>query len=186
MFRQLLRGFPGGAVDPLQLGPGLIAAPVGAGHAFELKGLGVELAGVGHVGAGAEVPPVLTEGVEADGLVNAGQYLQLVGLVLGLDLRLRLGAAHLLALERQLFIDDPDHLLLDRLQVGFVEGIGAVEVVVEAGLGPGTDRDLGLGEQLLDRHGQHVAHRVADAQQLGAFAGFRQNKRRGNRPFLLG
>ena len=138
------------------------------------------------MGAGAEVPPVLTEGVEADGFVDAGQNLQLVGLVLGLDLRLGLGAAHLLALERQLFIDDPDHLLLDRLQVGFGEGIGAVEVVVEPGLGPGTDRDLGLGEQLLDRHGQHVAHRVADAQQLGAFAGFRQNKRRGNRPFLPG
>ena len=71
-------------------------------------------------------------------------------------------------------MDDPDHLLLDRLEISLGERIRIVEVVVEAALGPGADGDLRLGEQLLHRHGQHMAHGVANPQQLGAFAGFRQ------------
>jgi hypothetical protein len=39
-----------------------------------------------HVGAGAEVPPVLSEGVEGDRFLEAFKDLELVGLVLGLDM----------------------------------------------------------------------------------------------------
>ena len=174
---QLFRGFPSRAVDPLQLGFGFITTPVGPRHALQLKSLGVELAGVLHVGAGAEVPPVLSKGVKGDRFLEAFQDLQLVGLVLGLDLGFRLSARHLDTLERDLLIDDLDHPLLDRLEIGFGEGVGVVEVVVEAGFSPGADGDAGFGEELLHRHGHHMAHRVADSEQLRAFAGFGQDHR---------
>ncbi len=174
---QLFGGFPGRAVDPLQLGLGFITAPVRPCHALQLKSFGVELAGVLHVGASAEIPPVLSEGVEGDRILEAFQDLQLVGLVLGLDLGFRLSARHLDTLERDLFINDLDHPLLDRLEIGFGEGIGVVEVVVEPGFRPGPDGDAGLGEELLHRHGHHMAHRVADFEQLRAFAGFGQDHR---------
>jgi len=163
---QLFGGFPGGSVDPLQLGLGFIAAPVGPRHALQFEGLGVELTGVVHVGAGAEVPPILSEGVEGNRLLEAFKDLQLVRLVLGLDLGFSFGARHLDTLERDLFVDDLDHPLLDRLEIGFGEGVGVVEVVVETGFGPGPDSHAGFGEELLHRHGHHVAHRVADFEQL--------------------
>ncbi len=172
---QLFGGFPGGAVDPLQLGFGFIAAPVGTGHAFQLEGLGVELPGVLHVRAGAEVPPLLTQGVKGDWLLQSFENLELVGLVLGLDLCLGFAAAHLHPFQRELPVDDLDHRLFDRLQIGFREGIGIVEVVIETVFGPGADGDACLGKQLLHRHGHHMAHGVADLQQLLIFAGFGQN-----------
>ena len=177
VFRQLLGGFPGGAVDALQLGFGFIATPIGAGDALELEGLGVEFAGVGYVGPSAEVPPLLAQGVETDRLADPRQDLQLVWLVLGLDPGLGFSAAYFDPLKRQTPANDLAHLLLDGLEIGLGEGIGIVEVVIEAALGPRADGDLGLGEELLHSHGQHVAHRVTDAQQLVAFAGFGQGDR---------
>ena len=85
VFAQLFWGFPGGAVDPLQLGVVLVATPVGACDALKVKGLGVQFLGVADVGACTEVPPVLAEGVKADGFLDPGQNFQLVGLVLGLN-----------------------------------------------------------------------------------------------------
>ena len=177
VLRQLFRGFPGRAVDALQLRFGFIASPVSACHAFQLEGLGIELAGVIHVGASTEVPPVLTKGVEGDRLLQSFKNLELVGLVLGFDFFLGLVAAHLDAFERQLLVDDLDHPLLDGLQVGLGEGIGIVEVVIETCFGPGADGDACLGKQLLHSHGHHMAHGVPNLQQLIAFAGLGQNHR---------
>ncbi len=88
VFRQLLRCFPGGSIDPLQLGSGFVAAPVGAGNTFELEGLGVELSCVLHMGPCAEIPPLLPEGVEGDRLLQPFEDFELVRLVLSLDLGL--------------------------------------------------------------------------------------------------
>ena len=161
----------------MQLGLGLIAAPVGTGHAFELEGLGIEFAGVGHVGACAEIPPLVAEGVEGDRFLQALQDFQLVGLVLGPDLGFGLPAGHRDALQGQAAANDLAHLFFDGLEIGFGERIRVVEVVVEAVLGPGTNGDPGRWKQLLDRHGHHMAHGVADLEQLRALAGFGQGDR---------
>ena len=179
VFRQLFSCFPGGAVDALQLGFGFIATPIGAGDALKLEGLGVELAGVGYVGPGAEVPPLLAQGVETDGLADPRQDLQFVRLVLGFDPCLGISAAYFDPLKRQTPANDLAHLLFYCLEIGLGEGIGIVEVVIKAALGPRANGDLGLGKELLHRHGQHMAHRVTDAQQLVAFAGFGQGDRCG-------
>ena len=186
VFRELLWGLPGGAIDALQLGVVLVAAPVGTGNAFQVKGLGVELFGVADVGAGAEVPPLFPQGVETDGFLNARQDFELVGLVLGLDLLFGFGAAHFKALQRKLLVDELDHFLLDGLEVGLGEGIGIIEVVIEPVFRPGPDGHLGLGKQPLDRHGHHVAHGVADAQKLLALAGLGQMHRHHVLPRITG
>ena len=168
---ELLRRFKGGAVNPLQLLAVLIAAPVGARHALQFEGFGIELAGVLHMGAGAEIPPLLPQGVEGDGLLQPFEDFEFVGLVLRFDPRFSFGAAHFNPLERQLLVDDLDHRLLDGLEVGLGEGVGIIEVVIEARFGPGADGHAGVGEELLHRHGHHMAHGMANLEQLRAFAG---------------
>ena len=146
VFGQLLRGLPGGAIDALQLGLGLITPPVGTGDTFQLKGLGIQLTGVGHMGAGAEVPPLFAEGIEGDWFLQSGQDFQLVWFVLGLDLLLGLSASHNEALQGQATANNFAHLLLNRLEIGFRERFGVVKVVIEARFRPGANRHLGLGK----------------------------------------
>ena len=177
VFGQLLRCFPGGSIDALQLSSGLVASPVGAGNTFELKGLGVQLPCVLDMGTGAEIPPLIAQGVKGDRFLQTAQDLELVGLVLSPDFRFGLFAADFDALEGQSAADDLAHLLLDGLEIGFREGLRVVEVVIETRFGPGADGHLRGREELLHRHGHHMAHRVADLQQLLVFAGLGQNHR---------
>ena len=68
--------------------------------------------------------------------------------------------------------DDLAHLRLDRREVVRRERLVAGEVVVEAVLDRRADGDLGAGEQLLHRLGQHVGGVVADQlQRVGVAAG---------------
>ena len=99
VLRQLFRGFKGGTVDTLQLGLGLVPPPVGPGHGLQIHGIGIDLGGVGHVGACAKIPPSIPQVVEGDGLPQVGQNLQLVGLANGFDSPPRLLATHLFTAE---------------------------------------------------------------------------------------
>ena len=69
VFSELIRGFPGSSINPLELGFGFVTTPVSTGDAFQLKCLGMELLGVLHVGTGTEIPPLIPKCVEGDGLL---------------------------------------------------------------------------------------------------------------------
>ena len=77
---------------------------------------------------------------------------------------LDLGAVPHRPLDRQIAVDDLAHPLLDLGEILGREGLLADEVVIEAVLRRGTERDLRSGVELLHRLGQHVRRVVA--QQL--------------------
>ena len=164
VLRQLFLRGPGRAVDALQHLVAVVAAPVGAGHLHQLEEL--ELARGRHVRAAAQVLEgalAVQRHVLAFG--NAADDLGLVGLAHGLEVRDGLvarqhAARHLLVLGGEL-----RHLLLDGGQVFRRERALVGEVVEEAVLDDRADRDLGLGEQLLDGVGQQVGRGVADQVQ---------------------
>ena len=181
---------PRGAVDALQLRVLLAAPPVGGGAPGE--GERGDRAGARQVRAAAEVgpDPVAGAGVEvvvhgqlraadldggALGVVGAAleaDQLQLVRLVR--ELGLRVGVADLAAGEVLPGADDLLHLLLERREVLGGEGPLGVEVVVEAVLDRRADAELGAGEELLHRLGQHVRGRVPDHRAaVGAGGGHR-------------
>lgn len=171
---------PGGAVDALQLRVLLGAAPVRGGDAHELGGV-ADPAGVRDVRAAAEVLPEHLARLRVDVLVHgelAGTDLDaLAGVAVG---RCTLEADELLlvglprhqlacllvgddhATEALGLLDDAVHALLDRLEVFGGEGLGDVEVVVEA-IGDGRpDAELGVRVDLLHGLRQHVGGRVAE------------------------
>ena len=170
---RLLR-LPRGAVDALQLRSLLVAAPVGAGDAHELER--AEPSGVGHVGAPAEVDERGRVAVRAHhpvagslrrrqvvaGRVDPLDDLPLVGLVR--EQGEALVAAVLLALEGLPFGHDLTHACLDALEVVVAEPrvVGQVEVVIEAVLDGGADRELRSRPEVEDGLGHHVRGRVAE------------------------
>ena len=99
--------------------------------------------------------------------------LDLVVLALAREVVERLAGGPLAALERLVGLDVLAHLLLDARQVvlGEAHALGEVEVVVEAVLDRGPDRDLGARPQLGDRLGHHVRGVVADEPQAVVVAG---------------
>mmetsp|Transcript_33587 Transcript_33587/g.78575 ORF Transcript_33587/g.78575 Transcript_33587/m.78575 type:complete len:295 (-) Transcript_33587:44-928(-) len=161
-----LRGrLPRSAVDALQHRPPLVSPPVGTCDRFECDGILWELARVVHVRARTQVPPAVANVVNRDRLLQSLENLQLVRLVRLTDSACGFVAAHLLAHERQLHLDDLVHLLLDAPQVFLLERLGRVEIVVESVLDPRPDTHLCAFEELLHRHGQDVRAGMSDTEQ---------------------
>jgi len=174
----VLRG-PGGAVDPLELGVLLAPPPVGRRRAHQGETVADDL-GRGHVRAAAQVLPrglAVAAHVVVDGelagpdlhggalgllrtrrALDADQF-QLVGLVGELGAGLLLGDHA--APEGLPLLDDAGHGLLQRPEVLRREGLGHVEVVVEAVRDRRADPQLGVGVHLLHRLGEHVRGGVA-------------------------
>ena len=157
---QFLLALEGGAVDALEHGTVLVAAPVGPGHVQQLQGR--YRVGAVDVGALAQVNEVAVA-VDAQGLIfgDGVDNLQLVGLV-G-EHFLGLGAAQLLPLEWVSLGDSFAHQLFDLGNVFWSEGTGHVKIVVETVLGGRADPHFGFGEQLQHRVGHDVGCRVAQA-----------------------
>ena len=174
----LLRG-PGRAIharEHLAVG---VAAPVGAGHARELERLDSLRARAVRAAAEVGEGPVP---VERDGLDRVGgvgilhevlDQLDLVVLALAPEALDRLGDRHVLALEVLVGLDVLAHLGLDALEVvlGQLGAVREVEVVVEAVLDRGADRDLHAGIELHHGGGEHVRGVVADQPEAVVVAG---------------
>lgn len=178
---QLVLGRPGGAVDALEHGVLLAAAPVGGRVAHQLERR--DEAGGGQVRTAAEVLPAQLAGLGVQVVVDrqlAGadldvravvrrrraleadqlQLVRLVGQLLTGGLVRHDPAGELLAPLLDLL-----HLLLDGLEVLGRERPLDVEVVVEAVLDGRADAELGLGEELLHRLRHHVRGGVAQDVQ---------------------
>ena len=163
---------PGRAVDALQLGAPLVAAPVGGGDLGQLEM--AEPARGGDVRAAAEVDELAVVAVGADhalasplGGVDACDDLELVGLV-GEELE-TLGGGVLLPGEGLVFGDDLPHPGLDAGQVVLAEvgAAGQLEVVVEAVLDRRPDGVVGARPEVGDRLGEHVGGGVAQDVAAG-------------------
>jgi hypothetical protein len=153
---EILVGEKDRAVDALELGILGVAAPIGTRHLRQLERL-AELARRGQVRTEAHVEPVALL-VDGDLLVLR----QFVG-PLGFELLavldevvLDLRAVPNLTLDRQVTVDDLGHALFDLGEVLRREGLGPDEVVVEAVLRRGAERDLRAGIKLLHCLGQHM------------------------------
>jgi len=192
--RQLLLLREGCAVDAGEHGVLLVAPPVGAGQAGELEGAGAQPGRAGQMGAAAQVRE-LALGVDADGRLRppfgggSGHQilheLDLEGLVerqgqTGVRLAVlsspehgqRLVDRHHVAGRRQVLAHDLRHLLLDAGEVGLGDGLGEVEVVVEAVLDGRADGVPRARPQ--PQHGlrQHVRRGVTQhVQPLGVGGG---------------
>mmetsp|Transcript_39955 Transcript_39955/g.118960 ORF Transcript_39955/g.118960 Transcript_39955/m.118960 type:complete len:337 (-) Transcript_39955:288-1298(-) len=176
---ELRLGIPGRAVEPLQHGLALVAAPVRARHALQVKAVNGNVAGTLDVRPGAQVPPalgvaLLADVVDGNGCLgrarqDAVQDLQLVRLALRLDARARLGSRDLLLDKRHVGAHNLLHLLADLLEVLVRYRLLNVEVVKEPALCPRADGDLCILVDALHRHGHDVRAAVAHAQQLFGF-----------------
>ena len=171
---RLLR-LPGGAVDALQAGVVLVAAPVGGRAASQLERRDVlggrdvrsaaqvapnPFAGTGiEVVVGGELVAADLHDVGVAGLVV--DEFELVGLVGQLVARLILGLVDA-PVEQLPVLDDLAHPLFQLRQVFGRERVRDVEVVVEAVGDRRPDPELGVREQVLDGLGQHVCGRVPD------------------------
>ena len=177
---------PGGAVEALQLLVVLITAPVRRGVAGERERR--DVAGVRHVRTPAEIlpgngivpPEVVVDGelsgadldtgpvvVAVAGLALVGDQLQLVRL--GCELGARLVVGHRPPAEPLPFLDDLGHRLLELAKIIRGEGLGQVEVVVEAVGDRRPDAELRLGVSRLDGLGGDVRGGVPeDVQPLRA------------------
>lgn len=176
---------PGGAVDALEHGVLLAAAPVGGRVAHQLERR--DVARGGQVRASAEVLPAQVAGLGVEVVVDrqlAAADLD-VRTVVGRRGALDTDEFELVRLVRQLFAGvlvghhaaretlpallDLLHLLLDGLEILGRERPLDVEVVVEAVLDRRADAQLGLGEQLL--HGLCHDVRGGVAQDVQAVGG---------------
>ena len=175
-----LLGLPGGAVDALQAGVALIAAPVGGRAAGQLERRDVP--GGGDVRTAAQVSPdplprARVEVVVGGQLVPADLHdiripglvvdqFQLVGLIGQLRAGLVLGFVDPPG-EQLPLLDDGAHPLFQRLEVLGGEGLRDLEVVVKP-VGDGrADAQPGTGESLLHGLGQNVGGGVPnDASPL--------------------
>ena len=138
----LVKLFLGGKGDTVDAGEHLVvlvALPVGARDAGELKGL--QRLGVADVGADAHVDVValLVEG-DAGVVVQVADVLDLVLLAALLHKGDGLGAGLLVHGKLEVLLDDLLHLSLDRGEVVLadLDALGQVDVVVEAVVGRGT------------------------------------------------
>src|SRR6202011_3923144 len=163
------------AIDPLQAGVVLIAAPVRRRTAGELERWNVT--GRRDVRPAAQVAPNTFTGTGIE-VVIGGQLvaadlhhlgvtglvvdqLELVRLVGQLFARLFLRLVDA-AGEQLAVLDDLAHPLLERLQILGGERLGDIEVVVEAVGDRRADSELRVGEHLLHRLREHVGGRVAN------------------------
>jgi hypothetical protein len=109
--------------------------------------------------------------IEADLVAGLGEFGHEVGLhevAVALEFRQRLLARLVFADKLLVARHHLGHLGFDGGQVLGREGLLAIEVVEEAGIGGRTVAELGLGKQLEHRRGQHVRGRVAHhLQRLG-------------------
>jgi len=150
-----------GAVDPGELRVVLVAAPVRAGEAGQLQRL--DRAGVLQVWPAAEVGEVALR-VEGDRPFGGVDELDLVGLALPGEEALRLLGVDILALPAAALLQLAADLFLDLLQRVLADGLGKLEVVVEAvvdrradgDLGPWVEAANGLGEQVRGGMAQDV------------------------------
>ena len=177
VFGQSLVALPGGAVNALQLGSLLVAAPVGAGHPQESEMS--EPTGGGNVGSPAEVDEGVGVPVGGDhrrpgsdisrrfllegGVVrNAGDYLALEGLIGEQGQTLIDGV--FLAHKGLILGHDRLHARTDPLEVIVAEGgaSGQSEVVIEAVGDCRTDGVLGPGPQVEHGLSQNVSGRMSE------------------------
>ena len=160
---ELFLGGKGNAVDAGEHLVVLVALPVGARDAGELKGL--QRLGVADVGADAHVDVValLIEG-DAGVVVQVVNVLDLVLLAALLHKGDGLGAGLLEDGELEVLLDDLFHLGLDRGEVVLadLDALGQVDVVVEAVVGRGAVGKVGLGIEALDGLRHDVRGGVAD------------------------
>ena len=176
---ECLLGFPRGAVDALQAGVVLVAAPVRGGAAGQLEGR--DVLGGRDVRSAAQVAPNPFAGTGIEVVVRGelvapdfhdfGHVLgqarlvvdefELVGLVGQLLAGLLFGLVDA-PVEQLSVLDDLAHLLLQRRQILRGERLGHLEVVVEA-VGDGRpDPEFGVREKVLDGLGQDVRGRMPD------------------------
>ncbi len=182
LLRLLLAGQPllqrllveeGGAINALQHGVAVVAAPVGPATGKQLDD--ANFAGGRAVWAQAEVHPVAVP-VEGKRLRPLGDdvlhNLHLEGLTLALEEANCLVGGDFGADEGKVLPQLLVGRLLDVGQVLGSEGRLAKEVVVETVLDGGADGDLRSGEQLLHHTGHHVSGIVSDGvQRLGSLGG---------------
>ena len=159
---QLLLVAPCGAVDALEHGVAVIAAPIGAGDLHQLEAL-ADPAGGRHVRATAQVEPFALA-VDGD-VLRSGQVADQLGLVLlapVLEEADRLVAVPDFAHEAGIAGDDLAHLRLDLFQIVGRERLGPREVVIEAVGDRRADRDLRAGIERLDGFRHHMGRIVTD------------------------
>jgi hypothetical protein len=152
----------GGAVDALELRIFFVAEPVGAGHLGDFDGF--DAASRGHMRAAAEIDKAAVA-IEADlgaGLGELGDEVGLHEVAVTLEFGEGLFAGLVFADEGLVARDDFGHLLLDGGEVFGQEGLVAIEVVEEAGVGRGAVAQLGFRKKLEDRGGHDVGGGVAD------------------------
>ena len=107
--------------------------------------------------AGAQVGEVALFIEGDDGVLGkVVNELHLVGLAALLHKLDGLGAGQLKALQLELFLADFAHLGLQLGELGLGEGLGGVEIIVEAVFNGGADGELDLGMQPLHGLGQNV------------------------------
>ena len=163
MLVELFLGGKGDAVDAGEHLVVLIALPVGARDAGELKGL--ESLGVADVGADAHVDVValLVEG-DAGVVVQVADVLDLVLLAALLHKGDGLGAGLLVHGKLEVLLDDLFHLGLDRGEVVLADlnALGQVDVVVKTVVGRGAVGKVGLGIEALDGLRHDVRGGVTD------------------------
>ena len=160
---ELFLGGKGDAVDAGEHLVVLVALPVGARDAGELKGL--QRLGVADVGTDAHVDVValLVEG-DAGVVVQVADVLDLVLLAALLHKGDGLGAGLLVHGELEVLLDDLLHLGLDRGEVVLadLDALGQVDVVVKTVVGRGAVGKVGLGIETLDGLRHDVRSGVAD------------------------
>ncbi len=157
---QILLGEKGGRVQTLQLLAGRVALPVGPSQRHQLEG--ANLAGVGQVGAAAQVDE-LALAIEAERILLAEFLVDVLDLEL-LPHPLHQGTGFrrdpFEALERLGRLDDLAHLLLDAREIFLADRGGGIYVVVEAVFQGGAKRQLGTGKQAQHRPGHDVGARM--------------------------
>ena len=160
---ELFLGGKGNAVDAGEHLVVLVALPVGARDAGELKGL--QGLGVADMGAYAHVDVValLVEG-DAGVVVQVTDVLDLVLLAALFHKGDGLGAGLLVHGELEVLLDDLFHLSLDRGEVVLadLDALGQVDIVVEAVVGRGAVGKVGLGIEALDGLRHDVRGGVTD------------------------
>src|SRR6266700_6016899 len=147
---EFLLAWPGGAVDPLQLGSVRVAAPIGTGHAHQLEGL-TEPAGRRQMRPNAQIDEFALA-VDAD-LLRRRDLADILGLVALADAgeeRDRPVAVPDLTGDRLVAADDLAHPLLDAGEVFRGERLIAPEIVIKAVVGRRAEGDLAFGIELLD------------------------------------
>ena len=157
---------------PLQLLARGVPLPIGAGDRQQLER--ADRAGAGNVRAAAEVDELALAIERQRGVVGQAflNVLDLERLAQVAAQRQRLVARLFQSLERFVGLDDLGHLGLDLGKVLFRQWARELEVVVEAVVGGGAERQLHAVEQPHHGPGHHVRGRMPHhGQRLGIFLG---------------